>query len=216
MKSDQDSTLQVFGDADELVEPTSSFVVSVQKLNRTLTMLETLHGVIHVPSYHNIRHAFEHMAEAISLAETKDSESASQRISLVEQSLGHARANAVRATVEYCHYRLLLVEQRFSSEVIYRHCPEYYDLVADLEKANELAGREAESLLESQEDYEWLESVYTPKLVKVYERISRAEEVALVPEQAQLKTEKFYRRLAICGFIVGVLGLVAALTAFLI
>lgn len=215
-KTQKPPQLHLVANDNQSVVSADSFAGSVSALNQTLSDLERFHGVIHVPSYYEIRYAFEHLARAFELADSAATDAAASQMNSARRSLELARINAIRATVEFSHYRLLLVRQRYASELIFRHCPEYFELEDDLKRANDLAGLDAPTLLERRSDLLWLEREYVPQLLIVYRKVSSAEEVAFVPEQASLDKESGYRRIAAVSLCIGVLGLLVGLAGFLL
>ena len=199
----------VISSADELV-------LSIAQLNERLSLLEKYHGMLHLPSYVGLRKAFSHLAAAVSYAQANDGSAASKEAEKLNRELSVARINAVRATVDYCHYRLLIVERRYPSEMLYKFCADYFNIRDDMDRASELVSKEPMALIALEDDLHWLEQSYLPSLIDVYDQISKAEQAALIPEQANNDREEHFKRIAIAGLIVGVFGLGAAVVSFFV
>ena len=191
----------------------SQFVDEWQRVEATLQTLESYQGVLLVPAYMGLRNSGRHFVDALSRLKDGDRSGTETALGRAVDELRRARHDALRSLVNYCHYKLLLIEERFGTERIFQVCPEYFEI---REKIEEVNTRLNEDFIDSEEADKYfldLEDKYIIKLLEVFERLARAKSAALDGIKEKDEREDWYKKLALAGFGVGLLGVILAVAS---
>ncbi len=204
-------------DSTEVSTATSGdFFGEFEKLDDTLTLIEKYNGIIFMPSYLGIRQSYRLLASAIQLAASGSKCDASNDIVKATQELFRARQDATGAIINYCHYKLLMIDDTYSSEEIFKLCPEYFDVKDEMNEVNVLINSQFENLDVAKTTYNDLSRDYLPKMLNVYSKMVRAENVALSDIKEKSEREEKYKKMAIVGTVVGIAGFLLGIAALFV
>jgi len=192
------------------------FVREWIQTEETFKSLEKFQGVLLVPAYMGLRNSGRYFVQALSELKNGEKELALVALNSSVEELRRSRHDALRAQIDFCHFKLLLIEESYPSERIFQVCPEYFDLNDEMEEVNVKLNSDFGDLREADEYFKKLEKEYLPKLLTVFSKLTTAREVALEDIKRNDMREERYKKLAVAGFAVGVVGLILAVVAFLV
>jgi hypothetical protein len=215
MKEDT-KALSLFSKDELPVSAQRQFVDEWHRVEKTLKALEHYEGVLFVPSYIGLRNSGRHFVDALSKMQSSDRVGAEASLGRAVEELRRSRHDALRALINYCHFKLLLIEENFGTERVFQVCPEYFDIRDRIEDVNTRLNEDFPDFTSADAYFNDLEESYLPRLLLVFERTVRAKTAALDAIKEKDQRENRYKTLALVGFGVGVVGLVLAVAAFFI
>lgn len=192
------------------------FVEEWRNVEEVLNKLEAYEGVLFVPTYMGLRNSGRHFLEAISKLAAGERADVQIALSRAVDELTRARHDALRSLINYCHYKLLLIEEQYDTDRIFQVCPSYFDLREEIEAVNTRLNEDFKDAKEADTYFVKLESDYLPELLVVFDRMMKAKNAALDGIKKKDQREERYKKLALIGFGVGILGLAVAVAAFFI
>ncbi|MEO1985142.1 MAG: hypothetical protein ABGX47_00580 [Martelella sp.] len=192
------------------------FVNEWQRVETTLRTLESYQGILFVPAYMGLRNSGRHFVGALSNLKSGDRAGAESSLGKAVEELRRARHDARRSLINYCHFKLLLIEENFSTERVYQVCPAYFDIRDKIEEVNTRLNEDFSDSEAADAFFIDLENNYLPNLIEVFERMVRAKSAALDGIKEKDEREDFYKKLAVAGFGVGLVGVILAVVAFFV
>lgn len=208
--------IALFRDGEVTQPIQNEFVSEWQKVEGTLVKVEKYQGVLMVPSYMGLRNAGRHFIEAVSQMQQDQSDGITIALRSAVDELRRARHDAIRSLVNYCHYKLLLIEEEHSSDQIFSVCPEYFEIRDRMEDVNTRLTEDFQDIHIADKYFQELEDNYLVVLLPIFEKMSHAKNAALDGLKSKELRENRYKKLAIAGFSVGVIGVALAVLAFFI
>ena len=196
------------------VSSQDEFIGEWARTEETLKSLERSQGIVLVPAYIGLRNANRHFVEALNHLQDGSGELAERALGSSVKELRRSRHDALRAQIEFCHYRLLVIEESYPSERIHQVCPEYFDIQDRIEEVTIKLNSDFRDLSETEEYYVELETSYLPKLMNVFDKLTVARTAVLEEIKQTDVREERYKKLAVGGVGVGLAGLAVALVSF--
>lgn len=212
-KSEKNNLVELILPKEKLLpsKTTQLFFEQFSSLDQTLNILESHHGVLLVPSYVGLRKALGCLAQIMQREVSSDKIKNIDLVEAATSELLRAKHDALRVVINYSHYKLLLIENRYGSESILQVCPEFYDIREEMDEINEKLSSDFENIAVADDYFKFLESDYIIRLLRVHDRMTKAGAIALNDIKQKNKREENYKLLAIAGFAVGICGLLLAI-----
>jgi hypothetical protein len=192
------------------------FIEEWQNIESILKMLESYQGVLFVPAYMGLRISCGHFVNAISKLKSGDRTEAENSLGKAVDELRRARHDALRSLINYCHFKLLLIEENFGTERIYQVCSEYFEIRDKIEDIQIRINGDFPNSNAANLFFIDLERNYLLKLLEIFERMVRAKSAALDSIKEKDKREEFYKRLAVAGFVVGAIGTILGVVSLFV
>lgn len=214
--NDRSNSIVALSGSDYSVSVQKEFVSEWEKTENALRSLEKFHGILSVPALMGLREFGRHFASALSMVNDGATDEALAEIGKSIDELRRARHDAIRTLVEFCHFELLLIEKSYPSDQIYQVCREYFDISEEMGEVNSRINSDFLSMDEADEYYSSIEKGYVPRLLEVYSQMNTAKSAALDAIKQNSAREEKYKKLAVAGFGVGLVGLLIGIaTIFL-